>query len=275
MLALLALGSCESDVRDAPESLVVSVLPDQSSAELLARFAPLVEYLQATTGQAMTLVLKDNYAELLQAFIDGEVHMAFFGGVTFVHAERAVNAEPLVMRDVDVAFRSCYVARPDDPRQTLAEFEGSTFSFGSKLSTSGHLMPRFFMRESGIEPEEFFKRVEFSGTHDKTATNVAESAVDFGVMNCSILEQMLEADSISLDRIRIVARTPAYVDYVWAVQKDLDEELKQKLLDAFLALDITKAHHAEMLNLVRANVFLPAGRADFEDVRQAVRTISE
>lgn len=275
LLASLALASCDSDVRDAPENLVVSVLPDQSSGVLLSRFTPLVEYLEATTGQPMTLVLSDNYADLLQAFIDGDVQLAFFGGLTFVRAEQAVNAEPLVMRDVDVAFRSCYVAHPDDPRQALAEFENSTFSFGSKLSTSGHLMPRYFMQQSGVVPETFFKSIVYSGTHDRTAFNVADSVVEFGVMNCSILEQMMKTGAVSLDRIRIIEKTPAYVDYVWAVQEDLDEELKRQLVDAFLALDSTDPAHAMILSLVSASVFLPAGRADFEDVRRAASAVIE
>lgn len=275
LLASLALASCDSDVRDAPENLVVSVLPDQSSGVLLSRFTPLVEYLEATTGQPMTLVLSDNYADLLQAFIGGDVQLAFFGGLTFVRAEQAVNAEPLVMRDVDVAFRSCYVAHPDDPRQALAEFENSTFSFGSKLSTSGHLMPRYFMQQSGVVPETFFKSIVYSGTHDRTAFNVADSVVEFGVMNCSILEQMMKTGAVSLDRIRIIEKTPAYVDYVWAVQEDLDEELKRQLVDAFLALDSTDPAHAMILSLVSASVFLPAGRADFEDVRRAAGAVIE
>ena len=275
LLALLALASCERDAREAPETLVVSVLPDQSNAELLSRFTPLVEYLEAATGQDMTLVLSDNYADLLQAFIDDDVQMAFFGGLTFVRAEQAVNAEPLVMRDVDVAFRSCYVAHPEDPRQTLPEFRNRRFSFGSELSTSGHLMPRFFMQESGIVPEIFFESVEYSGAHDRTASSVADSVVDFGVLNCSILEQMLDTGTLSADRIRIVDKTPAYVDYVWAVQEDLNEELKQQLVDAFLALDITDPRHAKILSLVSAQVFLPAGPADFEEVRHAVRSVAD
>ena len=274
LLTLLALTACEPDqARDAPETLIIGVLPDRSSEELLSRYTPLVDYLEAATGQPISLVLPDDYADLLQTFTEGELHMAFFGGLTFVRAEQAVNAEPLVMRDVDVAFRSCYVSRPDDPRQALAEFENSSFSFGSELSTSGHMMPRFFMQQSGIVPEEFFGSIVYSGTHDKTAHGVADSVVDIGVMNCSILEQMLNAGTLSEDRIRVFARTPAYVDYVWAVQQDLNEERKRELVDAFLALDVTNEKHAEILSLSGARVFLPAGRADFEDVRRAVRTV--
>ena len=273
--ALLALASCQGDRQVSPDTLIVSVLPDQSSAELVSRFTPLKDYLEETTGQPMTLVLADNYAGLLQSFVEQEVHLAFFGGLTFVRAEEAVNAEPLVMRDADLAFRSCYVVRADEPRSALADFKGSAFSFGSELSTSGHLMPRHFMRDTHIVPEDFFGSVEHSLTHDETALKVANEAVEIGVMNCSIFEQMLDDGVLSEERIRILAKTPAYVDYVWAIQPDISDELKKALMDAFLALDIANAEHEAILRPLRAHVFLPAGRADFEDVRRAVRALSD
>lgn len=272
---LLALASCQGDRQYLPETLVVSVLPDQSSEELVSRFTPLKDYLEQATGQPMTLVLADNYPGLLQSFIDQEVDMAFFGGLTFVRAEQAVNAEPLVMRDVDVAFRSCYVTLADDPRSAVEDFKGSAFSFGSELSTSGHLMPRYFMQQSGVVPEDFFASVEHSRTHDETALKVVNEAIEIGVVNCSILEQMLDAGTLSEAQIRILAKTPAYVDYVWAIQSNISDDLKKALMDAFLALDITDAEHEAILRPLRAHVFLPAGRADFEDVRRAVRALSD
>ena len=274
LLALLALASCQRDVQFTPETLVVSVLPDQSGNELSSRFAPLMDYLESTTGQPITLVLADDYATLLQSFIEGRVHLAFLGSATFVRAEKAVNAEPLVMRDVDVAFRSCYIARADDPRRVVNEFDGSSFSFGSSLSTSGHLMPRYFMIQSGIMPEEFFANVEYSSNHFETARKVIEATVELGVMNCYILEEMWSSETLSENQIRILDKTPSYVNYVWAIRADISEELKNGLVDAFMALDITDAEHEAILRPLRAHVFLPAGRADFEDVRRAVMELA-
>ncbi|MDJ0758940.1 MAG: phosphate/phosphite/phosphonate ABC transporter substrate-binding protein [Woeseiaceae bacterium] len=275
LLALFALASCQNDQLSAPETLVVSVLPDQSREELTSRFAPLMSYLEATTGQSLTLVLADDYATLLQSFIDGEVHLAFFGGATFVQAEAAVNADPLVMRDTDIAFRSCYVTRDDDPRSSLEDYRGGSFSFGSSLSTSGHLMPRYFMQRFGVIPEQLFSSIEHSRTHFETAQKVVSGSVEIGVMNCSILEEALSAGTLSDDQIRILAKTPAYVNYTWAIQDHINEDLKTALVDAFLALDIARAEHEAILMPLRAHVFLPAGHADFEDIRRAVLALSE
>ena len=178
------------------------------------------------------------------------------------------------MRDVDVAFRSCYVTRADDPRLFLEAFEDSAFSFGPELSTSGHLMPRHFMQRAGIVPENFFAVVQHSAGHEDTAMRVADAVVDLGVMNCSIYEEMVESGALSDRNIRLLAKTPAYVNYVWAIQPDISEELKRDLVDAFLALDITVAEHETILRPLRAHVFLPVGRADFIDVRRAVLATS-
>ena len=274
-LALVALAACEQAAQQPPDTLVVSVLPDTSGDAPSSRFAPLVEYLQAATGQPMRLVMADDYSALLQSFVDQDVHLAFFGGLTYVRAEEAANAEPLVMRDVDVAFRSCYVTSAGDRRLFLEEFEGSTFTFGPELSTSGHVMPRYFMQRSGIAPEDFFGAVRHSGSHEQTATLVATSAVEIGVMNCALYDEMIESGSLAEQDVRLLAKTPAYVNYVWTIQPAIDAGLKDALVDAFLALDITIAEHEAILRPLRAHVFLPAGRSDFDDVRRAVLETSE
>ncbi|MDJ0916512.1 MAG: phosphate/phosphite/phosphonate ABC transporter substrate-binding protein [Woeseiaceae bacterium] len=275
LLALFSLASCQNDRQLAPETLVVSVLPDRSTDEPSSRFDPLMDYLEATTGQSMQLVLAEDYASLLQSFINGDVHLAFLGSVTFVSAEEAVNAEPLVMRDIDVSFRSCYVARSDDSRRVIDDFKGSAFSFGSELSTSGHLMPRYFMQRSGVAPEDFFSSVDHARTHFETAQKVIDSSVAIGVMNCFILEEALGSDRIPADGIRVVAKTPGYANYVWTIQENISDDLKKALVDAYLALDNSNAEHAAILRSLRASVFLPAGRADFEDIRRAVLALGD
>lgn len=275
LVACVAVTGCEADRQFIPETIIVSVLPDQSSDNIPSRFAPLIDYLQATTGRSMQLVMADDYSALLQSFVNQDVHLAFFGGLTYVRAEEAAGAEPLVLRDVDVAFRSCYVTGADDQRLFLEDFEDSAFSFGPELSTSGHLMPRYFMQRAGIVPEAFFRSVQHSEGHDQTALQVADSVVDIGVMNCSIYDELVEAGTISDREVRLLTKTPAYVNYVWAIQPAIDEQLKRELVDAFLALDIADAEHEAILRPLRAGVFLPAGRADFEDVRRAVLETSD
>ena len=137
-------------------TLRVGVLPDESENILLERYTPLLEFLTQETGHPCEIVIPDNYEELLKTFGEGQIDLAYFGGATFVKANTEYGAVPLVMRDVDARFTSDLVVAGED-LNTLKELQGKRFSFGSRLSTSGHLMPRHFLQvRYGVTPENVF-----------------------------------------------------------------------------------------------------------------------
>ncbi len=252
-----------------PDTIRVAVLPDQAPANLRVRHEPLLAYLGDTTGIEFELVIPADYSDLLRRFETGEVDLAWFGGLTFVNAERQVNAVPLVLRDVDVQFTSCYLASASIAYSSIAAFEGDSFSFGPELSTSGHLMPRYFLLQQGVVPEEFFSSVRHASGHDHTALWVADGTVALGVANCVIVQSLFANGQLSNDEVRIIETTPPYSDYVWAAQQSMTESTRGVILDAFLALDATAPEHLDILRLQGANTYLPAGSDDFALVRAA------
>ncbi len=247
-----------------PSVLHVGVLPDESTEALHQRYDPLLAHLSAEVGFNLKLVPSSDYGELVRMFRDHEVDLAYFGGLTFVQAHIFYHAEALVMRDVDTRFTSWFLIKNDEPAHELADFKGKVFTFGSRLSTSGHLMPRHFMQtRQQIIPEEFFAEVRYSGTHDKTAYLVRDGKVDLGVANSEIIRTMLRDGRLKENEIRVLHETPPYPDYVWAVHDHLDEGVKTQLRDAFLGLDADDAVHAKILAGMGAGAFLPAGTSDF------------
>jgi phosphonate transport system substrate-binding protein len=254
-----------------PEVIKLGVLPDQEKASLLAKYSPLVDYLSRQTDLEIELVLSADYATMLDDFHAHRIDIANFGGLTFTEAERRDNAEPLVMRDTDLNFASCYLVPGADTRQTVRDFEGEIFAFGPELSTSGHLMPRYFLQAEGLDPETFFASVQHTSGHDETAIRVRDGAVDIGVANCVIVASMDTNGRLRRNEVRILETTPAYADYVWAIHENMDASIKTRLRDAFLALDILIPEHQEILLKLGANAYLPAGRADFNEVRRAAR----
>lgn len=249
--------------------ICVAVLPDQSKDTLSSQYAPLLDYLESETSLKFELSIPLDYTDLLDQFESGRVDLAWFGGLTFTQAERRSRAVPLVFRDVDSQFTSCYLTNASDTRTTISEFEGENFSFGPELSTSGHLMPRYFMKHAGLDPEQFFASTRHSAGHDQTATWVANGTVAVGVANCVIVQSLLENGVLSSDDVRIIETTPPYSDYVWAIKAPLDERIKVALLDAFLALDATIPEHRKILRSQGANAYLPAASENFEVVRIA------
>lgn len=173
-----------------PEVIRIAPVPDQSPETLQRLYEPLLDYLRKETGLPTKLVIADSYSHLLELFKNGQIDIANFGGITYIKAHKDNNAEALVLRDIDGLFSNVVLVRAEATASTLQELKGKSFSFGSKLSTSGHLMPRHFFAKSNIEPETFFARINFSGAHDKTAYLVRDKKVYAGVANSGIIDQM-------------------------------------------------------------------------------------
>lgn len=275
-LFVVSLFGCSGeDIDPAPtmKPVVVAVLPDQSKEALLARHMPLLEYLRATTSLDFELVIPLDYADLLEQFDTGDIGLAWFGGLTFTRAEQRSQAVPLAFRDIDSQFTSCYLSKSDEYSTRIRDFAGSEFSFGPYLSTSGHLMPRYFLERDGIIPEQFFSSTRHSAAHDQTARWVRDGTVNLGVANCIIVQSMFDNGLLSDDDIRVIETTPPYSDYVWAVSSSMDKHTRMLLLDALLALDASLPQHRVILQLQGANAYLPAASEDFVLVRRAAQQL--
>ena len=248
--------------------LRVGVLPDESPGALRARHAPLLRYLGGELQLPCTLVIPKDYADLVRLFEKGELDLAFLGGYTFVSVEARTGAIPIVMRDVDTRATSYFLVRTDDRRESIREFGNARFAFGSELSTSGHVMPRYFLRQEGIEPEEFFSEVRYSGAHDRTAYLVRDKEVDIGVANSAVIDDMFEQGRLNRKNIWILWQSPTYANYVWAVPRTVPDEQRSRMMEAFLALSSATEGHTEILKLQQAGGFLPVIEDDFSRLRQ-------
>ena len=246
-----------------PQTLRVSVLPDQNKTELQNRFSPLLNYLGQETGIHFELIFSDNYQQLLEGFHQKTFDIARFGGLTYLDAKLNDNAQPLAMRDVDTQFISYYVIAANSTATSISDFKGKPFSFGSKLSTSGHLMPRHFLAEKNIIPKNYFSEVVFSGAHDTTVHWVNQGKVALGVANSEVVKRMYETGEISKRQVRVLTQTPPYSDYVWALQADLPVDTSQAILDAFLKLSYNNPEHKKILDAVGAKAYFPAVESEF------------
>lgn len=252
--------------RDAsPPRLRIGVLPDQSPETLQQRYAPLLGYLARQTGIETRLVIPADYRHAVDLFGADELDLVFFGGLTFVQARAAHGAEALVMREIDTRFTSWFVVRPELAQKRLSDLKGQSLTFGDQLSTSGHLMPRYFLeREWNLKPETYFSEIGYSGAHDQTLYLVRDGRFDIGAVNAGIARQMLDDGRIDSNEVHVLWQTPPYPDYVWAVQPDLTENLKTKLRDAFLRLDVDNSDDHAILDRLGAKIFLPADSREFE-----------
>ena len=271
LAAYMALYTTRSE---AQTTLKVSAIPDEAPTELQRKFAPLGKYLEAHIGMPVEFIPVTDYAATVEGLAAKKLDMVWYGGFTFVQARIRTNgtAIPLVQRAEDEKFQSVFITQPNSGINSLADLKGKTFTFGSPSSTSGHLMPRWFLLQQGIDPDKDFKRVAFSGAHDATALQVAGGKVDAGAMNISVWHKMLEEKKLDPSQIKVFYTTPPYYDYNWTVCGDLDPALVQKLQDAFLGLDPTQPAHKAILDLQRASKFIPTTPENYKSIEQAARS---
>jgi phosphonate transport system substrate-binding protein len=253
--------------------LKVSAIPDEAPTELQRKFAPLGKYLEKETGMKVEFIPVTDYAAVVEALASRRLDMAWLGGFTFVQTKLRTNgtAIPIVQRQEDAVFTSRFITSQPDIK-SLSDLKGKTFAFGSPSSTSGHLMPRYYLLQAGIDPERDFKRIAFSGAHDATAAFVESGRVDAGVLNSSVWDKLVEEKKVDTAKVRVFATTPPYFDYNWTVRGDLDPALIKKLTNAFLALDASKPEQKEILALQRATKFIPTKAENYAGIESAARS---
>ena len=271
LAAYMALYATRSE---AQTTLKVSAIPDEAPTELQRKFAPLGKYLEANIGMPLEFIPVTDYAATVEGLAAKKLDMVWYGGFTFVQARIRTNgtAIPLVQRAEDEKFQSVFITQPNSGINSLADLRSKTFTFGSPSSTSGHLMPRWFLLQQGLDPDKDFRRVAFSGAHDATALQVAGGKVDAGAMNISVWHKMLEEKKLDPSQVKVFYTTPPYYVYNWTVRGDLDPALVQKLKDAFLGLDPTQPAHKEILDLQRASKFIPTTPENYQSIEQAARS---
>lgn len=264
-LSVSALAAQAADV------LKVSAIPDEAPTELQRKFKPLGAYLEKELGMPVQFVPVSDYAAVVEGIAADRVDLAWLGGFTFVQTRlKTGNAIPLVQREQDEKFTSKFISA-DASVKSLQDLKGKTFAFGSVSSTSGSLMPRYFMQKDGIVPEQFFSRVAFSGAHDATVAWVQAGKVDAGVLNASVWDKLVAAGKVDTAKVRVIATTPTYYDYNWTVRGTLDPALTAKIKAAFLALDPANPEHKAILDLQAASRFIETQPENYAGIEEAAR----
>ncbi|MCB1888785.1 MAG: putative selenate ABC transporter substrate-binding protein [Rhodocyclaceae bacterium] len=271
--AAVLAGLCLSSPALAADVLRVSAIPDESPTELQRKFKPLGAYLASKLGMEVRFVPVTDYAAVVEALASDKVDLAWLGGFTFVqaHIRTGGTAVPLVQREEDAHFTSRFITARGDVK-TLADLKGVTFAFGSPSSTSGHLMPRHFLAEAGIDPDRDFSTVAFSGAHDATAAFVQGGKVDAGALNASVWDKLVSQGKVDTSKVRVFYTTPDYYDYNWTVRGGLDKALAQRIADAFVALDPAKPEDKAILDLQRASRFIPTRVENYAGIEAAAQS---
>ncbi|WP_199451694.1 putative selenate ABC transporter substrate-binding protein [Marinobacter sp. bablab_jr008] len=275
LLSLAAATTVQAD------TFVFTAIPDEDETKLVERFRGVADYLQEQLDVEVRYIPVKSYAAAVSAFRNNQVQLAWFGGLSGVQARRLVPGSEAIAQGVeDEAFETYFIANTStgiQPADSLDELEdelrGKTFTFGSKGSTSGRLMPEFYIRDVFNEaPDSLFSRVGFSGNHTRTLRLVEAGTYEVGALNFQVWEKELENGNIDTDAVQVIWKTPTYPDYQWTIRGDVDERFgdgfKQKVTEALLNLD-----DSALLESFPRSGFIPASNDDYEPIRATAENI--
>ena len=282
VLVFLGLVGCAtSSQSDDVPVLKVGGIPDQDATRLARRYDGFAQYLSQELGVPVEYVPSVDYAAVVTAFTQDELQMAFFGGLTGVQARlQNPGARAIAQREEDARFHSKFIARADLPLESLEDVREHaadlTITFGSANSTSGHLMPRHFLIQAGINPDtDFQSEPSFSGSHDLTWQLVEGGSFDVGVLSEEVWDRAVRESRVDTSKVKEFYVTPAYFDYNWTVRAELDQRYGEGFTDQVqqALLDLDLEEHGEILELFSTQKFIVAKNEDYQSIEDVGRQV--
>lgn len=269
--ALVTFVTLISGVSHAQQVLRVTTIPEEAATEQMRKFGPLTKYLERTVGMKVSFVPVNDYPAAVEALVNKQVDLVWFGGFTYVQAQIRSGGKivPIAQREEDTKFRSVFITQKNSGITKLADLKGKQVSFGSQSSTSGHLMPRSFLLDAGINPDRDFKRVAYSGAHDATIASVVSGRVDAAALDITVWNKFVNEKKVDTDKVDVFFTTPPYFNYNWSVNADMPVALREKITQALLALDMNTPEGKEILTLNRASKYIPTTPDNYKGLEAA------
>ena len=254
--------------------LRVTTIPEEAATEQIRKFGPLTKYLERTVGMKVDFVPVNDYPAAVEALVNKQVELVWFGGFTYVQAQIRSGGKiiPIAQREEDTSFRSVFITQTNSGIKRLTDLKGKQVSFGSQSSTSGHLMPRSFLLEAGIDPDKDFKRVAYSGAHDATIAAVVNDRVNAAALDITVWRKFVSENKVDTTKVDVFYTTPPYFNYNWSVHADMPAPLREKITAALLNLNMNNPEGKEILTLNRATKYIPTKPENYKGLENAGRS---
>jgi phosphonate transport system substrate-binding protein len=258
----------------AKDILRITTIPEEAASEQIRKFTPLAQYLEKRLGLKVEFRPVADYPAAVEALVNKQIDLAWLGGLTFVQADIRSGGKvvPILQREEDTKFRSVFISQTNSGIKKLSDLKGKTLTFGSSSSTSGHLMPRSYMLEAGLNPEKDLARVAYSGAHDASIAAVVSGRVDAAAVDMTVWKKFVESKRVDTSKVNAFYETPTFYNYNWTIHADMAPDLRKKIEKAFLELSDATAEGKEILGLARATRFIPTKAENYKGMEKAARS---
>jgi phosphonate transport system substrate-binding protein len=229
-----------------PAKIRVGLIPTEGGADIVKRFAPLMEHLEKKLGIKVEPFSASDYAGIITAMEHKHIDFAYFGPKSYTEAAARANAEALVIeldKEGNPGYYGVVITKKDSGITTLEQAikHDRTFAFTDPNSTSGCLVPSvLFYRDLKTPPEKLFKEVSFSGSHGASMLAVKNGKIEVAATNNIDLDRMIEKGAVSADEFNIIWRSELIPGAPMAGRKDLPESLKAAFTGAMMSFNYNK-----------------------------------
>jgi len=272
--AFTALAALAVVAAVGAQTFKVTTIPEEAATEQVRKFGPITKYLESKLGMKVEFIPVNDYPAAVEALVNKNVDMVWFGGFTHVQANVRSGGKiiPIAQREEDTKFQSVFITKTDSGIKKLADLKGKQVSFGSASSTSGHLMPRSFLLEAKIDPDKDFKRVAYSGAHDATIASVVSGKVDAAALDITVWNKFVKENRVDTKDVNVFYTTPGYFNYNWSVHADMPVATREKLTKALLDISPNDPIGKEILDLNRATKYVPTKPENYKGLETAARS---
>jgi phosphonate transport system substrate-binding protein len=248
--ALAASGARAQAWKEKYPELIFAVIPEENASGVLDRWTPFMDYLSKQIGTKVTLRVANDYAAVIEGQRAGNIHIAYYGPASFARARLiGVKTDAFaidVNSDGSKGYYSVFYVLAKSPFQKIEDLKGKAMAFVDPNSTSGNNMPRFELNKLGIDPETYFSKTVFAGSHENAVLALAQGTVDvcanwWNAPDDSNLTRMLnkgmvknaDGSPMTKDDFRIILKSELIINSPYAYLSDLPDDLKASIRQAF------------------------------------------
>lgn len=242
MLATVGAANAAEWKAKYPE-LVFAIVPAENASSVNDRYGPMMEYLSKQLGVKVTLRVAADYAAVIEGQRAGQIHIGYYGPASFARALMIGAKVEAFAQDVNAdgtkGYYSVLWVKKDNPATKIEDLKGKNLCLVDPNSASGNNVPRYSMDKAGIDPEKFFSKTVYAGSHENAIIGVQQGTCDgafnwYNDENESLLMRMDRKGMAKYSDFKMIFKSDVIVNSPMAVLADMPADLKLAIKDAIL-----------------------------------------
>lgn len=281
--AVLAVPAFAQDWKAKYPELVYATVPAENASGVTERFGPFIAYLSKELGVKVTLRIANDYAAVIEGQRAGNIHIGDYGPSSYVRAHTVSNGGVeafATMRAFDgsTGYYSVAYSKAGTPGTKLEDFQGKNLCLVDPNSTSGNNVPRFAMAKMNIDPDKFFSKVVYAGSHENAVIGVQQGTCDVGFNwwnsdEDSNLSRMDTKKMVKKEDFKTVFRSDKIPGSPYAVLTSMPADLKAAIAKAYADAPTKDKAAFDKLSDGKSPGFAPVKHDDYkvtEDLQKFV-----